>query len=116
MEQWPYADKRVVVLSSHRVDFSAAREFVNRWLDPRLTFCRSLLAAVTRHVYVDGESRFQGSCGARLIQRLVITRCRSSLVTGFLFLAPCRATFDSVTSPRGTILAACSERISLAPL
>jgi len=74
MEQWPYADKRVVVLSSHRVDLSAARGVVEQMAGPPTDILSQLAGSGTRHVYVDGGITIQGFLRARLIQRLVITR------------------------------------------
>jgi hypothetical protein len=58
---WPYADKRVVVLSSHPVDLSAV-VWLNRWRDPRPRSSPSSQppAPITSTSMV--ESRFKGSC------------------------------------------------------
>ncbi len=52
MEDWPYGDKRVVVLSSRPVDLSSG-----------LTSLRSLVPAVPTTSTSTVGSRFKGSCG-----------------------------------------------------
>jgi dihydrofolate reductase len=74
MEQWPYADKRVVVLSSHPIDLSTARGVVERMAGPPADILSQLAASGTRHVYIDGGITIQGFLRGGLIQRLVITR------------------------------------------
>jgi dihydrofolate reductase len=74
MEQWPYADQRVVVLSSHHIDLSAARGVVEQMAGPPVAILSQLAASGARHVYVDGGITIQGFLRAGLIQRLVITR------------------------------------------
>src|SRR3984893_17563137 len=44
MEQWPYEDKRVVVLSSHPVDLSAARGVVEQMAGPPADILSQLAA------------------------------------------------------------------------
>jgi dihydrofolate reductase len=74
-ESWPYAGKRVVVLSSRRLDISSVRgeqiEVMNG--SPREIIGR-LEATGATHAYIDGGITVQGFLRDRLIQRLVITR------------------------------------------
>jgi dihydrofolate reductase len=74
MEEWPYADKRMVVLSSHHIDLSAARGVVEQMAGPPSDILSQLATSGIRHVYVDGGITIQGFLRAGLIQRLVITR------------------------------------------
>jgi dihydrofolate reductase len=72
---WPYADKRVVVLSSRPVDLSAASGgVVEQMAGPPAQIVSRLAASGAKHVYVDGGITIQGFLRAGLIQRLIITR------------------------------------------
>jgi dihydrofolate reductase len=74
-EAWPYAGKRVVVLSSHPVDFSAVRGGTVEQMGGHPAEIVSRLAAGgARHLYVDGGITIQRFLRAGLIDRLVITR------------------------------------------
>ena len=75
LEAWPYGDKRVVVLSSHPVDLSAARGGVlEQMAGPPAEIVSRLAASGANHLYVDGGITIQRFLRAGLIQRLVITR------------------------------------------
>ena len=74
MESWPYADKRVVVLSSHPVDISGARGVVEQMSGPPAEVVSQLAASGAKHLYVDGGITIQGFLRAGLVQRLTITR------------------------------------------
>jgi dihydrofolate reductase len=72
---WPYGDKRVVVLSSRPVDLSAARGGVVEQMSGTPEQIVSQLAASgAQHLYVDGGITIQRFLRAGLIQRLTITR------------------------------------------
>jgi dihydrofolate reductase len=71
---WPYADKRVVVLSHQPVDLSAARGVVEQMAGPPAEIVSQLAASGAHHLYVDGGITIQGFLRAGLVQRLVITR------------------------------------------
>ena len=76
-EAWPYADKRVVVLSGRPVDLSAAAargDVVEQMGGPPAEIVSRLAAGGAHHIYVDGGITIQGFLRAGLIQRLVITR------------------------------------------
>jgi dihydrofolate reductase len=74
-EAWPYADKRVVVLSSRPVDLSAARGGgVELMSGPPAEIVSQLAASGAHHLYVDGGITIQRFLRAGLIQRLIITR------------------------------------------
>ena len=74
-ETWPYADKRVVVLSSQRQDLSKLRAHPVEQMsgDPR-AIVATLDAQGVKHAYIDGGVTIQRFLRAGLIQRLVITR------------------------------------------
>ena len=74
-ETWPYADKRVVVLSSRPLDLSKVRGGVVDQMsgDPR-EIVSKLEAQGVKHAYIDGGVTIQRFLRAGLIQRLIITR------------------------------------------
>src|SRR5260370_25852479 len=74
MEDWPYADKRVVVLSTRPVDLSGAGGVVEQMGGPPADIVSQLAASDAHHLYVDGGITIQGFLRAGLIQRLGITR------------------------------------------
>jgi dihydrofolate reductase len=74
MDPWPYADKRVVVLSSQQLDLSKARGLVEQMAGSPAEIVSQLAAGGTRHVYLDGGVTIQGFLRAGLVQRLIITR------------------------------------------
>lgn len=72
---WPYGNKRVVVLSSKPVDFSAVRGgVVEQMGGPPAEIVAKLAASGSHHLYVDGGITIQHFLRAGLIQRLIITR------------------------------------------
>jgi len=74
-ETWPYGDRRVVVLSSRPLDFSAVRGgVVEQMAGPPAEILSKLAASGAHHIYVDGGITIQGFLRAGLIQRLIITR------------------------------------------
>jgi len=73
--EWPYGDKRVVVLSSRPLDFSTVRGgFVEQMSGSPAEIVAKLSARGVQHVYVDGGITIQRFLRAGLVQRLVITR------------------------------------------
>jgi dihydrofolate reductase len=76
-EAWPYGGKRVVVLSSQPVDFSAAVArggIVEHMGGSPPEIVSSLAARGAQHLYVDGGITIQRFLRAKLIDRLIITR------------------------------------------
>ncbi len=74
---WPYGDKRVVVLSSRPLDFSAVRKakgVLEQMAGAPAEIVARLAAVGIRHIYVDGGITIQGFLRAGMVQRLVITR------------------------------------------
>ena len=84
-EQWPYGEKRVVVLSSRPLDFALAKQRGGRVEqmggDPREIATR-LDAEGVRHAYIDGGVTIQRFLRAGLIQRVIITRVPVLIGTG----------------------------------
>ncbi len=75
MAEWPYGDKRVVVLSSGPVDFSSVRGGVLEHMNGApAEIVAKLAASGAHHLYVDGGITIQRFLRAGLIQRLIITR------------------------------------------
>jgi len=74
-EAWPYGDKRVVVLSTRPVDFSAVRGgVVEHRAGTPAEIVSQLEATGAHHLYIDGGLTIQGFLRAGVIHRLVITR------------------------------------------
>ena len=71
--EWPYGDKRVVVLSSRPLDLSAVRR-VEQMNGTPAEIVSKLAASGSQHLYVDGGITIQRFLRAGLVQRLVITR------------------------------------------
>jgi len=73
--EWPYGDKRVVVLSSRPLDFSTVRGgTVEQMSGSPGEIVSQLAASGAQHAYVDGGVTIQQFLRAGLIQRLTITR------------------------------------------
>jgi dihydrofolate reductase len=73
--EWPYGDKRVVVLSSKPIDFSAVRGGrVEQMSGAPAEIVAKLASSGAHHLYVDGGITIQRFLRAGLIQRLTITR------------------------------------------
>jgi dihydrofolate reductase len=73
--QWPYGEKRVVVLSSHRVLIpdELTKTVVVRSGDP-VEIMRDFEESGTKHIYVDGGKTIQRFLLAGLIDEITITR------------------------------------------
>lgn len=72
---WPYGDKRVIVLSSRKLDLAAVRGGVVEQMDGSPADIVAKLAATGAHnLYIDGGITIQQFLRAGLIQRLIITR------------------------------------------
>jgi len=73
--EWPYGDKRVVVLSSQPLDLSAVRGGrVEQMTGTPAEIVSKLAAGGAQHLYVDGGITIQRFLRAGLVQRLIITR------------------------------------------
>jgi dihydrofolate reductase len=72
---WPYGNKRVVVLSNHPIDLSAAvGGVVEQMAGTPAEIVARLAASGAQHLYIDGGITIQEFLRAGLIQRLIITR------------------------------------------
>ena len=72
---WPYADKRVVVLSSRSLDLSGVRGgVVEQMAGPPVEIVAQLAARGIHNLYIDGGITIQRFLRAGLIERLIITR------------------------------------------
>jgi len=74
-DTWPYANKRVVVLSSgplKQARFSGAR--VEHLSGAPAEISKRLSGSGSQHAYIDGGMTVQGFLRAGLIQRIIITR------------------------------------------
>src|SRR3984893_6160064 len=75
MKPWPYGGKRVVVLSSRPVDFSAVvGGVVEQMAGSPAEIVSKLAAPSAHHLYIDGGITIQRFLCAGLIQHLTITR------------------------------------------
>ncbi len=74
-DAWPYGDKRLVVLSSHPLDLTAAAgAVVEQMAGSPAEIVSELASSGARHIYVDGGITIQRFLRAGLVQRLIITR------------------------------------------
>lgn len=72
--EWPYGDKRVVVLSTREVDLSAVKGAVEQMSGTPQEIVDNLAATGAKNLYVDGGDTVQRFLRAGLIDRLIITR------------------------------------------
>ena len=71
---WPYGDKRVVVLSSRPIDFSAISGNVAQMSGEPAEIVAKLEASGAQHAYIDGGITIQKFLAAGQIQRLTVSR------------------------------------------
>jgi len=75
LPSWPYGDKRVVVLSSRRIDLSSAKGAAIEHMSGTPAEIVSRLAATgSHHLYIDGGATIQEFIRAGLVRRLIVTR------------------------------------------
>jgi dihydrofolate reductase len=74
LRSWPYADKRVIVLSHRPVDFAGITGRVERMSGEPTQIVAKLAATGAKHVYVDGGITVQEFLRAGQIHHLTITR------------------------------------------
>jgi dihydrofolate reductase len=73
--KWPYAGKRVVVLSSQPLDLSAVRGgMVEQMAGPPAAINAKVAESGAQHLYMSMEESDSKVCARRVIQRLIITR------------------------------------------
>ncbi|HEY1435010.1 MAG TPA: dihydrofolate reductase family protein [Thermoanaerobaculia bacterium] len=83
LASWPYAGKRVVVLSSRPLDVTkVSAGGVEQMAGEPAQIVARLDAQGVRHAYVDGGITIQRFLRAGLIQRLIITRVPVLIGTG----------------------------------
>jgi len=74
-DEWPYGDRRVVVLSSRKLDLSKVRGGrVEQMGGEPGEIAAKLKADGVKHAYVDGGITVQGFLRAGLIHRLILSR------------------------------------------
>jgi dihydrofolate reductase len=73
-EQWPYGDKRVVVLSSRAIAPNIRGAVIEQMSGSPAEILDRLAASGAAHAYIDGGITVQRFIRARLVQRLIITR------------------------------------------
>ncbi|HEU4886487.1 MAG TPA: dihydrofolate reductase family protein [Thermoanaerobaculia bacterium] len=87
--EWPYGNKRVVVLSSKPIDLSAVTGGVVEQMSGEPADIVSRLAATgAHHLYIDGGITIQRFLRAGLIQRLIITRVPVLIGEGIPLFGP----------------------------
>ena len=73
--QWPYGNKRVIVLSRTLTEISSdVPETVELRSSSPVELVQELQEAGANHLYIDGGKTIQGFLNAGLIQELIITR------------------------------------------
>ena len=73
--EWPYGDKRTVVLSTKPLDFSHVHGGkVEQMSGDPADIVAKLAATGAQHLYIDGGITIQNFLRSGLIQRLIITR------------------------------------------
>ena len=76
-EQWPYASKKVFVLSSRPIPVPRSvspADAPERLEGDPASICRTLAERGFRHLYVDGGITIQRFLAAGMIQRMTVTR------------------------------------------
>jgi dihydrofolate reductase len=87
--EWPYGDKRVVVLSRRALDLSKVRGgVVEQMSGAPADLIAKLAAGGARHLYIDGGVTIQGFLRAGLIQRLIVTRVPVLIGEGIPLFGP----------------------------
>jgi dihydrofolate reductase len=74
LSTWPYDDKRVVVLTHRRLNFSTIKGRVEQMSGDPNEIVQKLAASGAKHVYVDGGITVQEFLRAGHIHHLTITR------------------------------------------
>ena len=73
-DRWPYAEKPVVVLSTHPLAPAPPEAVVEHMSGTPAEIVSRLASRGIGHIYVDGGNTIQGFLRAGLIDRLIITR------------------------------------------
>ena len=87
--QWPYGNKRVVVLSSKLLQLS---DNLPKTVELRscslIELVKDLLKSGAKHLYIDGGKTIQGFLNAGLIQEIIITRIPVLIGKGIPLFGP----------------------------
>jgi len=86
--EWPYGDKRVVVLSSQPLDLSVAKGVVEQMSGEPADIVAQLAASGSHHLYVDGGITVQRFLRAGLVNRLIVTRVPVLIGEGIPLFGP----------------------------
>ena len=86
--EWPYGDKRVVVLSSGPLDLAAARGAVEQLGGEPADIVARLARSGSQHLYVDGGITVQRFLRAGLVDRLIVTRVPVLIGDGIPLFGP----------------------------
>ena len=87
-ETWPYAEKRVFVLSTRPLAPAPPDAVVEHMSGDPAEIVSQLETRGIKHVYVDGGITIQGFLQAGLIQRLIITRVPVLIGDGVSLFGP----------------------------
>jgi dihydrofolate reductase len=72
--EWPYGERRVVVLSGRPLDLSSLPGTVEQMSGEPASIVARLAASGAQNLYVDGGVTIQGFLRANLVDRLIVTR------------------------------------------
>ena len=87
--EWPYGDKRVVVLSSRPLEIpDDIADTVESKSCSAAELIEQLSKQGAKHLYVDGGKTIQGFLNAGLIQQIIITRIPILLGSGIPLFGP----------------------------
>jgi len=86
--EWPYGNKRVVVLSSSQLDLNKAKGVVEQMSGAPADIVAKLEATGAKHLYVDGGITIQRFLRERLVNRLIITRVPVLIGQGLPLFGP----------------------------
>ena len=87
--QWPYGNKRVVVLSSRLCQIpDSSPKTVELKSGSPIEIAKELLESGAKHLYIDGGKTIQGFLNAGLIQEITITRVPILIGRGIPLFGP----------------------------
>jgi dihydrofolate reductase len=86
--EWPYADKRVIVLSSTLQGKSATTPDTQIRSCTPTELAKELISIGADHVYIDGGKTIQGFLRAGLVDEMILTRVPILLGSGLPLFGP----------------------------
>lgn len=87
--EWPYGEKRVIVLSSRPVHIQEGQAGTVEWGSCYPTeLVKELSDSGVGHIYVDGGKTIQGFLSAGLIQEMIITQIPVLIGSGIPLFGP----------------------------